>query len=173
MKAGPEERLRIALLNVDYVTSFELPFRLLLLRTPQLIASVRDELQLSQKNVLFNGKRFGCVYSLKASLGGIPDEFQYRLSHRIRRIDPTGLNEAPYQQIAKVVKAPRERLKLALESGLDVTALDGLFWFGSQRIAADVLRLRKAGMRIATGQKSVSDNLTATVRNVPFYRLAN
>ncbi|MDX7527447.1 helix-turn-helix domain-containing protein, partial [Enterobacter hormaechei] len=71
------------------------------------------------------------------------------------------------------VKAPRERLKLALESGLDVTALDGLFWFGSQRIAADVLRLRKAGMRIATKQTMVSDNLTATVRNVPFYRLAN
>ena len=31
-EAGPEERLRIALLNVDYVTSFELPFRLLLTR---------------------------------------------------------------------------------------------------------------------------------------------
>ncbi|MDO8234456.1 DNA-binding protein [Citrobacter werkmanii] len=172
MKAGPEERLRIALLNVDYVTSFELPFRLLLLRTPQLIASVRDALQLSQKNVIFNGKRFGCVYTLKASLDGIPDEFQYRLSHRIRRIDPDGLTEAPYQQIAKAVKAPRERLKLALESGLEVTALDGLFWFGSQRIAADVLRLRKSGMRLATGQTMVSDNLTATVRPVPFYRLA-
>ncbi len=132
MKAGPQERLRIALLNVDYVTSFELPFRLLLLRTPQLIASVREELQLSQKNVIFNGKRFGCVYSLKASLGGIPDEFQYRLSHRIRRINRAGSSEAPYQQIAKTVKAPRERLKLALESGLDVTALDGLFWFGSR-----------------------------------------
>ena len=115
MKAGPEERLRIALLNVDYVTSFELPFRLLLLRTPQLIASVRDALQLSQKNVIFNGKRFGCVYTLKASLDGIPDEFQYRLSHRIRRIDPEGLTEAPYQQIAKAVKSPRERLKMALE----------------------------------------------------------
>ncbi|CAB5585985.1 Uncharacterised protein [Citrobacter werkmanii] len=172
MKAGPEERLRIALLNVDYVTSFELPFRLLLLRTPQLIASVRDALQLSQKNVIFNGKRFGCVYTLKASLDGIPDEFQYRLSHRIRRIDPEGLTEAPYQQIAKAVKSPRERLKIALESGLDVTALDGLFWFGSQRIAADVLRLRKSGMRVATGQILVSDNLTATMRPVPFYRLA-
>lgn len=172
MKAGPEERLRIALLNVDYVTSFELPFRLLLLRTPQLIASVRDVLQLSQKNVIFNGKRFGCVYTLKASLDGIPDEFQYRLSHRIRRIDPEGLTEAPYQQIAKAVKSPRERLKIALESGLDVTALDGLFWFGSQRIAADVLRLRKSGMRVATGQILVSDNLTATMRPVPFYRLA-
>lgn len=36
LRAGAEERLRIALLNVDYVTSFELPFRLLLVRAPQL-----------------------------------------------------------------------------------------------------------------------------------------
>lgn len=43
-QAGAEERLRIALLNVDYVTSFELPFRLLLVRAPQLIADVRDRI---------------------------------------------------------------------------------------------------------------------------------
>ncbi|SQQ20105.1 putative DNA-binding protein [Escherichia coli] len=61
-EAGPEERLRIALLNVDYVTSFELPFRLLLTRTPQLIAALREEWDISQKNVVFNDKRFGCVY---------------------------------------------------------------------------------------------------------------
>lgn len=61
-EAGPEERLRIALLNVDYVTSFELPFRLLLTRTPQLIAALREEWGISQKNVVFNDKRFGCVY---------------------------------------------------------------------------------------------------------------
>lgn len=41
-QAGAEERLRIALLNVDYVTSFELPFRLLLVRAPQLIAGIRE-----------------------------------------------------------------------------------------------------------------------------------
>lgn len=69
-EAGPEERLRIALLNVDYVTSFELPFRLLLTRTPQLIAALREEWDISQKNVVFNDKRFGCVYNLKASLSG-------------------------------------------------------------------------------------------------------
>ncbi len=57
-EAGPEERLRIALLNVDYVTSFELPFRLLLTRTPQLIAALREEWGISQKNVVFNDKRF-------------------------------------------------------------------------------------------------------------------
>ncbi|EQP65207.1 hypothetical protein G742_04717 [Escherichia coli HVH 79 (4-2512823)] len=39
--AGARERLRTALLNVDYVTSFELPFRLLLTRTPQMIDTLR------------------------------------------------------------------------------------------------------------------------------------
>lgn len=168
-KAGAEERLRIALLNVDYVTSFELPFRLLLTRAPQLIAGLREEFQLGQKNVLFNGKRFGCVYSLKTDLSQIPDEFQYRLATRIRREDSAGTTAAPFQQIAKEVKAPRERLKLALESGLQVTALDGLFWFGIQRIAADVQRLRKSGMTIATAEVEVFDNLTGTIRRVPVY----
>ncbi|MDQ9130474.1 hypothetical protein RDT67_29195 [Serratia fonticola] len=107
VQAGNAERLRIALLNVDYVTSFELPFRLLLVRGPQLIAGLRDELPLSQKNVVFNGK---------------------------------------------------------------VTALDGLFWFGMQRIAADVAVLRKKGMRIATTEVPVWDSLTATLRPVPVYR---
>lgn len=169
-QAGAEERLRIALLNVDYVTSFELPFRLLLIRAPQLIASLRDELQISQKNVLFNGKRFGCVYTLRNDLSGIPDEFQYRLSTRIRRIDAEGNTAAPYQQIAKETKAPRERLKVALTEGLQVTALDGLFWFGIQRIAADVQRLRKTGLKIATAETDVFDNLTGTTRRVPVYR---
>ncbi len=41
------------------------------------------------------------------------------------------------------MKAPRERLKYALEAGLLVTVLDGLFWSGSQRIAADVLEAEK------------------------------
>lgn len=169
LKAGAEERLRIVLLNVDYVTSFELPFRLLLLRTPQLISGLRDELQLSQKNVLFNGKRFGCVWSLKVDISAIPDEFQYRMVTRIRRVDPTGVTAAPYQQIAKEAKAPRERIILALQAGLQVTALDALLWFGCQRIAADVLRLRKARMRIVTSETDVFDTLTGTTRRVPVY----
>ncbi|HAT1572483.1 TPA: DNA-binding protein [Kluyvera cryocrescens] len=169
-QAGAEERLRIALLNVDYVTSFELPFRLMLTRAPQLIAGMRDELRLNQKNVIFNGKRFGCVYSLKSDLSAIPDAFQYSLATRIQRRDPQGLSAAPFQKIAKEVKAPRERLKLALESGLHVTALDGLFWFGIQRMAADVQRLRKSGMIIATAETVVFDNLTNTTRLIPVYR---
>lgn len=52
-----------------------------------------------------------------------------------------------------------------------MTALDGLFWFGLQRIAADVQRLRKAGMRIATSEMDVFDTLTGTTRRVPVYQL--
>lgn len=172
-QAGAEERLRIALLNVDYVTSFELPFRLLLVRAPQLVAGIRDELQLSQKNVLFNGKRFGCVYSLKSDLSDVPEAFQYSLSTRIHRLTAAGADAQPYREIAKTLKAPRERLKLALEQGLRVTALDGLFWFGIQRIAADVRRLRKAGMAIVTAETEIFDSLTGTTRKVPVYRLAD
>ena len=110
LKAGPGERLRIALLNVDYVTSFELPFRLMLIRTPQLIAGLRDELQLIQKNVIFNGKRYACVWSLKSDLNNVPDVFQYRLVTRIRRECPEGTTAAAFQQMARDVKTPRERL---------------------------------------------------------------
>ncbi|MCV5480323.1 DNA-binding protein, partial [Escherichia coli] len=84
------------------------------------------------------------------SLSGVPDIYRYHLSHHIRRVVGNESTSSPYQQVAREVKAPRERLKYALEAGLLVTALDGLFWFGSQRIAADVLRLRKAGMPVVT-----------------------
>ncbi|VFS26574.1 Uncharacterised protein [Serratia liquefaciens] len=94
LRAGAGERLRIALLNVDYVTSFELPFRLLLVRAPQLIADVRETLQLSRKAAVFNGKRYGCVYSLKQDLQAVPEAFHYRLANRIRRVDATGLTAA-------------------------------------------------------------------------------
>ena len=102
LQAGAEERLRIALLNVDYVTSFELPFRLLLVRAPQLIADVRETLQLSRKAAVFNGKRYGCVYSLKQDLQAVPESFHYHLTNRIRRVEATGQTAAPYQQIARV-----------------------------------------------------------------------
>lgn len=100
----------------------------------------------------------------------MPDAFQYRLTTRIRRVEPSGMSAATYQRIAKGVKAQRERLRLALESELQVTALDGLFWLGCQRIAADVLRLRKTGMVIVTSETDVFDILTGTTRRVPVYR---
>lgn len=120
LKAGSEERLRIALLNVDYVTSFELPFRLLLIRSPQLIDLVRKDLPLSRKPVTIGDNRYGCVYSLKSDLSNVPDEFRYRFSNRIRRITANGITTTPYQDIARQVKAPKERLRLTLNSDFRV-----------------------------------------------------
>ncbi|EOK0863688.1 DNA-binding protein [Escherichia coli] len=157
--------------GLNETVTFELPFRLLLTRTPQLIAALREEWGISQKNVVFNDKRFGRVYSLKASLSGVPDTYRYHLSHRIRRVVGNENTSLPYQQIAREVKVPRERLKYALEAGLLVTALDGLFWSGSQRIAADILRLRKSGMPVVTTSVEASDNLTGTTRKIPAYHL--
>ncbi|HCT5823222.1 TPA: DNA-binding protein [Citrobacter sedlakii] len=170
-QAGVEERLRIALLNVDYVTSFELPFRLLLTRTPQLIDKLRKEFSLTQKSVLINEKRRGQVYSISADLSRVPDAFRYRLSSRIRRMDEQTLTTAPYQQVASETKQPEDRLRLALESGLAVNALDGLFWLGIQRIAADIQRLRASGMPIQTTDVEVFDTLTGTLRTITAYHL--
>ena len=173
LQAGAEERLRIALLNVDYVTSFELPFRLLLVRAPQLIADVRETLQLSRKAAVVNGKRYGCVYSLKQDLQAVPESFHYHLTNRIRRVEATGQTAAPYQQIAREIKPARDRLRHALIAGLPVTALDALFWFGSQRVAADIAQLRRSGMAIITEEVEVCDTLFNTTRRVPVYRLAS
>lgn len=172
-QAGVEERLRLALRHVDYVTSFELPFRLLLIRAPQLIASVRGDLPIKQKSAVFNDKRYGCVYSVNTPLEDIPEAFYYRLSNRIQRVDEAGNTATPFQQIAKETRVPRERLRRALESGLQVSALDAMFWFGIQRLAIEVQRLRKTGMRIATFETLASDNYTGTIRLVPAYRLAS
>jgi hypothetical protein len=169
-KADSEMRLRLALLNVDYITSFELPFRLQLIRAPQLIAQLRSEFQLNQKAVTSNETKFGCVYSLKADLSTVPDTFRYRFSNRIRRVEAEGSAATPYQEIAKQVKKPGERLKLALEADLHVTALDGLYWFGMQRMAADVAKLRRTGMKIATFEVEAFDDFTGTTRFVPAYR---
>lgn len=170
-KAGMEERLRIALLNVDYVTSFELPFRLLLTRAPQLIDKLRGELSLSQKSVLINEKRRGQVYSISADLSHVPTTFRYRLSSRIRRMEENQMTTAAYQQVASQTKLPEERLRLALEGGLHVNALDGLFWLGIQRIAAEVQRLRASGMKIQSTDVEVFDSQTGTLRTVTAYHL--
>ena len=78
---------------------------------PQLIAGLRDERQLSKKNVVFNGKRFGCVYSVKSDLSKVPDEFQYRLSTRIRREVSSDETTEPYQEIAREIKCRASRLE--------------------------------------------------------------
>ncbi|SQC92283.1 Uncharacterised protein [Cedecea neteri] len=62
-------------------------------------------------------------------------------------------------------------MKIALEGGLQVNALDGLFWFGLQRIAADISVLRQSGMTIVTAERMAFDSLTGTLRPIPAYSL--
>lgn len=86
-------------------------------------------------------------------------------------MDEETITTAPYQQVASQTKHPEERLRLALESGLQVNALDGLFWLGIQRIAADIQRLRASGMPILASDVEVFDSLTGTRRTVTAYHL--
>ena len=75
--------------------------------------------------------------------------------------------------VLKSLITDQEDLGQALNAGLPVTALDALFWFGSQRVAADIAQLRRSGMAIVTTEVEVSDNLFNTTRRVPVYRLAS
>jgi hypothetical protein len=138
---------------------------------PQLIADVRDQLQLNRKAAVFNGKRYGCVYSLKQDLQ--PFRSPSITTCQTVFVASQGPTAAPYQQIAREIKPARERLRHALLAGLPVTALDALFWFGSQRVAADIAQLRRSGMGIVTEEVEVSDNLFNTTRRVPVYRLTS
>lgn len=163
-------RLRLALTTVDYVTSFELPFRLLLVRAPQDIARLQQEMPFHGRPVKINGQKRGKLYSLKRDVVA-PDEFRYSRRFKVFRSGAEGGTEASYLAIVKAAESPRERLRLALTSGLFVTALDGLLFFGIQRIAADVEKLRKQGLAIKTASAEVYDSQTRTVRTVPGYSL--
>lgn len=167
-KAGSTERLRIALQTVDYVTSFELPFRLMLIRAPQLIDKLREEGGIFSKSAKINGKKRCVVYSRHADFSA-PEDFQYRRTYKVFRTGAEGGTTSSYTSIAQQSDCPRERLRLALTSGLLVTALDAMLFFGVQRIASDVAIFRKQGICLTLLHVSVYDSLTQTVRDVPAY----
>lgn len=73
--------------------------------------------------------------------------------------------------IAITKQTPVPRLRLALTSGLLVTALDALLLFGIQRVAADVQRLRAQGLNITLSHVLAFDSQTQTVREIPAYLL--
>ncbi|MGL9725071.1 MAG: DNA-binding protein, partial [Sodalis sp. (in: enterobacteria)] len=65
----------------------------------------------------------------------------------------------------------RERLRLALTSGLLVTGLDALLFFGVQRLASDIAALRKNGLKIDLLHVEAFDSQTQQLREIPAYRL--
>jgi len=84
------------LLNVDYFISFELPYRLLLIRAPQLIDRLREGLSNNQKALTINGKNRGCVYSLASDPSKVPATFRYRFLNGIHLLVHSGPTAAPY-----------------------------------------------------------------------------
>ncbi|HHA2249936.1 TPA: DNA-binding protein [Enterobacter ludwigii] len=168
-RLGSEERLRLALCSVDYVTSFELPFRLLLIRTPQLMDRLCKELNVHKKLVTINDGKRGTVYSLTSDFAGVPDTFHYKRSGKIRRLTGGDVTTDRYISIARQTTEPRNRLRLAFTSGLQVTALDALLFFGVQRVASDVSVLRKEGLNIGLRHVDTFDSATQAVRSVPLY----
>ncbi|MNG72827.1 hypothetical protein D3C79_312590 [compost metagenome] len=171
-RADSAIRLRLALETVDYITSFELPFRLLLTRAPQLIDKLRKEVNIFSRPAKINDNKRGVVYSRHDDFSRIPYEFNYERSYHITRSGALGGTTSSYTAITKIAELPRERLRLALTSGLQVTALDALLFFDIQRVAANVERLRKQGLNIALSHVTAFDSQTQTVREIPAYRCA-
>jgi hypothetical protein len=168
--AGEIARVRLALHSLPYVTSYELPFRLLLIRAPQAIEKLRDELTIHCRRVEINGNKRGVLYSLKRDVVA-PEAFRYSRRFRVFRSGAEGGTESSYTHIAGQVSSPRERLRLALTSGLLVTALDALLFFGVQRIASDIAALRKGGLNIDLLHVEAFDSQTMQLREIPAYRM--
>lgn len=168
--AGEIARVRLALHSLPYVTSYELPFRLLLIRAPQAIETLRDELTIHSRRVEINGSKRGVLYSLDANIAA-PSAFHYTRKFTVFRSGAEGGTENSYTSIARQVSVPRERLRLVLTSGLLVTALDALLFFGVQRLASDIAALRKCGLKIDLLHVEAFDSQTQQLREIPAYRL--
>lgn len=108
------------------------------------------------------------MYSRHADFSA-PEDFQYRRTYKVFRSGAEGGTTSSYTSIAQQSDSPRERLRLALTSGLLVTALDAMLFFGVQRIASDVAIFRNQGMRLTLLQVSAFDDLTRTIREIPAY----
>jgi len=71
-----------------------------------------------------------------------------------------GITTNPFPEIARETKESREQRRLSLGSGLQLNVLNGLFWPGSQRIAADIAVFRQTGPKIVTTALAVRDSRT-------------
>lgn len=167
-----DQRAALALSTVDYVTSYELPFRLLLLRAPQAVDAIRKEMKIYSRRVDINGGGTGVVYSRKSDIVTY-DDFHYTHQTEVIREDASGQTQKDYVQFSAMDISARAKLVLALNSGLLVTAIDALLFFGIQRVAANIARLRSEGMAINLLHASAFDSQTQTTRDIPAYRLAN
>jgi len=157
---GETARSRLAFNMVDYITSEDLPLRLLITRAPQAIAKLADERKVYKEPKAINGRKGGVVYSKQPLV--TPKEINYTSSYLATRIvDGT----------AKTLSS--DNLIECLKAGDVVTPLDGILLLNCKRIAIDIARLKKQNpeLNIVMKRIEVSDSLTNTTRKMASYQL--
>ena len=159
-RLGETERARLAFNMVDYLTSDDLPFRLLITRAPQAMTKIAEETQVYKSIRVINGKKSGVIYSKQRLV--TPKEINYTSSYLATRVvngTPTPLSSG--------------NLLDCLKAGDVVTPLDGILFLGCKRIAANISKLKQAHSDITMKMDriEVSDSFTGTKRMMASYRL--
>ena len=135
------ERARLAFNMVDYITSEDLPLRLLITRAPQVMAKIAEETKVHREIRKINSKN-GTFYSRSKLI--LPNELEYRSSYSARRI------------INGTAKALSSRNLLnCLEKGDTVTTIDGILFLGLKRIASDIAKIKAKNSDLSIDMKRI------------------
>ena len=146
---------------MDYITSDDLPLRLLITRAPQAMAKIADEISVHKEHRVINNKKSGVVYSRSEQM--IPKALNYKAQYTAQRIVD-----------GKSHSLSTNNLLGCLEAGDTLTPLDGLLFLQCKRIAIDMARFKKrhSHLNIEMNRIEVSDSFTGTTRKMASYRLA-
>jgi hypothetical protein len=158
---GEMARARLAFNLVDYITSEDLPFRLLITRAPQAMAAIGEEVNIYKEHRVINGKQSGMVYAKSEQM--LPREIHYTDQFvATRYVD--GLTR-PLSSASLID---------CLKAGEIITPLDGILFLGCKRIASDISRLKKSApdMNLNMKRIEVSDSFTGTSRKMASYKLS-
>lgn len=160
---GTYLRALYALKNIDYLTAYDLPQRLLIIRGPQTIAAIEKDF-----TVYRSGRsKYSLLYSRLKNVT-IPNSLEYSVDRTVIR-SPLEPSLTDTETLEK--ENSRDSLLRILQSGVEINALDALLMLDIQRVALDISILRKQGHAIVLGKHKVFDNLTETLRKVPCYRM--
>ena len=158
---GELSRARLAFNLVDYITSDDLPLRLLITRAPQAMAKIAEETKVHKESRVINGKKSGIVYSRSEQM--IPKALNYNAQYTAQKI-VEGKNRS----------LSSDKLLDCLNAGDILTPLDGILFLGCKRIASNIAKLKKQhpSLDITMEIVEVSDSFTGTTRKMASYRLA-
>lgn len=157
---GELARARLAFNLVDYITSDDLPLRLLISRAPQAMAKIADETSVYKEHRVINNKKTGVVYSRSEQM--IPKTLNYNAQYTAQRIVDGTSQSLRSNNLLK-----------CLEAGDTLTPLDGVLFLQCKRIASDIEKLKKRHTHLNIEMKriDVSDSFTGTTRKMASYRL--